>query len=118
MQENRIAKRGPQKLPLSELREHCVSVRLNARELAQLNASRGPFQRGEWMRMAALDQLPPTVPEVNVRAWSDLARLAANLNQAQAAINRGDAVGHQVELLEDLRQAVNTLRRELVGVKS
>lgn len=113
---DRAARRGPVPLPAADKRGHCVSVRLNGRELAQLDAQRGRFQRGEWLRMAALDQLPPSVPEANVQAWAELARLAANLNQAQAAINRGDADGHQVELLEDLRAAVATLRRELVGV--
>jgi hypothetical protein len=115
---DRAARRGPVPLPAADKRDHCVSARLNVRELAQLDAQRGRFQRGEWLRMAALDQLPPTVPEANARAWGELARLAANLNQAQAAINRGDADGHQVDLLDDLRAAVAALRRELVGVKS
>jgi hypothetical protein len=83
-----------------------------------LDGKRGKFQRGEWLRMAALDELPPAVPELNVRAWSELARLAANLNQAQASINRSDCDNHQVELLEYLRDAVATLRRELVGVQT
>jgi len=115
---DRAARRGPDPLPASEKRGHCVSVRLNVSELAQLDAVRGRSQRGEWLRMAALDQLPPTVPEANVRAWVELARLAGNLNQAQVVINRGDAGTHQVELLEDLKQAVSALRRELVGVRS
>jgi hypothetical protein len=114
---DRAARRGPVPLPASDKRGHCVSVRLNGRELAQLDGQRGRFQRGEWLRMSALDQLPPTVPEANVQAWAELARLAANLNQAHASINRGDSDGHQVELLEDLRAAVATLRRELVGVQ-
>jgi len=115
---DRAARRGPVPLSAADRRGHCVSVRLNGRELAQLDTQRGQFQRGEWLRMAALDQLPPTVPEANVHAWAALARLAGNLNQAQATINRGDSDSHQVELLEDLRAAVDTLRRELVGVKS
>lgn len=114
---DRAARRGPVPLPAADKRGHCVSVRLNGRELAQLDVQRGRFQRGEWVRMAALDQLPPTVPEANVQAWAELARLAANLNQAQTSINRGDTDSHQVELLQDLREAVATLRRELVGVR-
>ena len=115
---DRAARRGPIPLPSADKRSHCVSVRLNDRELALLDGQRGRFQRGEWLRVAALDQLPPTVPEINVRAWAELARLAANLNQAQAAINSGDCNNHQVELLEYLRNAVATLRRELVGVQT
>ena len=114
---DRTARRGPVPLPAADKRGYCVSVRLNGSELAQLDVQRGRFQRGEWLRMASLDQLPPTVPEANVQAWAELARLAANLNQAQTSINRGDTDSHQVELLQDLREAVATLRRELVGVR-
>ena len=115
---DRAARRGPVPLHPEDKRGHCVSVRLNSRELALLDGKRGQFQRGEWLRIAALDQLPPTVPELNVRAWSELARLAVNLNQAQASINRGDCDNHHVELLDYLRDAVATLRRELVGVQT
>jgi hypothetical protein len=89
---------------------------LNRGELAQLDGVRGRFQRGQWLRMATLGQLPPMVPAVNALAWAELARLAANLNQAQLAINRGDGDTHQLVLLEDLRNAVVALRRELIGV--
>ena len=95
---DRAARRGPVPLHAEDKRVNCVSVRLNNRELAMLDGKRGKFQRGEWLRIAALDQLPPTVPELNVRAWSELARLAANLNQAQASINRGDCDNHHVPL--------------------
>ena len=108
--------RGPVPLSAAKKRDHCVSVRLNHGELAQLDDVRGRFQRGQWLRMAALDQLPPVVPAVNGKAWAELARLAANLNQAQLAINRGDGDTHQIELLEDLRKAVAALRRGLIGV--
>ncbi len=114
--DDRPRPRGPVPLSAAEKRGHCVSVRLNRGELAQLDAVRGRFQRGQWLRMAALGELPPMVPAVNAQAWADLARLAANLNQAQLAINRGEGAAHQLELLEDLRQAVMALRRELVGV--
>ena len=107
--------RGPVPLSAADKRGHCVSVRLNGGELAQLDGVRGRFQRGQWLRMAALDQLPPVVPAVNVKAWAELARLAANFNQAQLAINRGSGDTHQIELLEGLREAVSALRRELIG---
>lgn len=88
----RVAKRGPRPLPDRERRDHCVSVRLNAAELAQLDDVRGRFQRGEWLRIAALDQLPPSIPAINRDAWLELARAAANLNQLAKHINqRGDA---------------------------
>ncbi len=108
--------RGRVPLTAAKKRALCVSVRLNTAELAQLDAVRGRFKRGHWLRIAALAHLPPMVPAVNAQAWAELARLAANFNQAQLAINRGDGDTHQLDLLEDLRQAVMALRRELVGV--
>ena len=44
------------------LRIHCVSVRLNKEELELLNASRGDKRKGEWLRMASLQKLPPAIP--------------------------------------------------------
>lgn len=117
----RKSRRGPRPLPPAERREHCVSVRLNADELARLDAARGAprpgaHQRGEWLRMAALDRLPRTVPAVNAHAWTELARVAANLNQAQRAVNEGRAEGYPVALFDDLAARVAELRRLLIGV--
>ena len=109
--------RGPKPLPLREKRLHCVSVRLNAIELARLNELRGGIACGEWLRMAALDAVPASVPSINQKAWIELARLAANLNQAQAAINRGEANEHQAQTLADLHASVSALRLSLLGVR-
>ena len=46
------------------LRIHCVSVRLNKEELELLNASRGDKRKGEWLRMASLQKLPPAIPAI------------------------------------------------------
>jgi len=113
----RPGRRGPASLPAGEKRLHCVSVRLNARELTQLDSVRGQFQRGTWLRIAALDHLPPSVPEVNAQAWAELARLAANFNQAQASINRGATDDHKTSQLKEIAQAVSALRRQLIGVR-
>jgi len=37
--------------------------------------------------MAALDRLPPTVPEINREAWTDLARAAGNRQPRSRAIS-------------------------------
>ncbi|HBW3471050.1 hypothetical protein JVW48_16700 [Klebsiella pneumoniae] len=38
------------------LRTHCVSVRLNNAELSKLNALRGDYAKGEWLRMSSLQK--------------------------------------------------------------
>jgi len=107
---DRTARRGPAPLPADERRNHCVSVRLNTGELATLDARRGAYQRGEWLRMAALDKLPPTVPAINVQAWAELARAAANLNQIARALNAGEKIERG-----GLRDQLNHFRAALIG---
>lgn len=109
---DRSARRGPAPLSDEERREHCVSVRLNVGELAMLDKRRGNFQRGEWLRMAALgmDKLPPTVPAINAQAWAELARAAANLNQIARALNQGEKVERG-----GLRDQLNQFRAALIG---
>ena len=47
--------------------------------------------------------------------WVELARLAANLNQLQRAINRGQTEGIPVTLVEELRRLLHDVRQSLVG---
>lgn len=113
--EGRKRRRGPIPLDVNERRNHCVSVRLNKHELDLLDARRAHFERGEWLRMAAIDQLPCSIPSLNREAWIELARLAANLNQFQAAINSGRARGYPSNFLEEVLAQVKALRRDLLG---
>lgn len=112
------APRGPKPLPARDLREHCVSVRLNESELLRLDALRGSLQRGAWLRLAALEKskVPLQIPEINRQAWVDLAKLSANLNQAQAAINGGIQSVYPDDLFTDLRESVRELRMSLIGL--
>lgn len=57
------------KMPTEALRSYCVSVRLNIEELQILEVKRGPYKKGEWLRMASLQKLPPVIPEINTEAW-------------------------------------------------
>lgn len=114
----RKARRGGRS-PLADhlRRDHCVSVRLNREELELLDNKRVSRQRGEWLRMAGLDKLPPQVPKLNQEAWGDLGRLASNLGQILAGINAGKikVVGHGLEqLLDDIRQKIIKLRASIL----
>ena len=108
------SRRGPKPLPTDETRTHCVSVRLNAVELATLDSQRGLMQRGEYLRVAALHRLPPVVPEINKNAWVELSRLSANLNQYQASINAHRAPHQQIDI-GHLSDQVAALRTDLLG---
>jgi hypothetical protein len=111
-------KRGPKPLALADKREHCVSVRLNSVELADLDSSRAlvKMQRGEYLRHASMGKLPPTIPPINREAWANLARVAANLNQYQHQINAGSVTGHPPKVIQKLAELVQVLRAELLGI--
>lgn len=113
-------KSGPKPLALADKRDHCVSVRLNSAELADLDAARASvrMQRGEYLRSASRGVLPPTIPQINREAWASLARVAGNLNQYQQAINAGTVHGHQPETIQELAELVQKLRAELLGITS
>lgn len=85
---DRSRRRGPVTLPAEEARRHCVSVRLNVQELRLLDEKRDRHQRGEWLRLAALDRLPPPPPPaLNREAWTALDSAAGNLNQIAKHLN-------------------------------
>jgi hypothetical protein len=65
--------------------------------------------------MAGIGKLPPSIPEINLKAWASLAQVVNNLNQYQLAINSGKAGGYPPDILEALRDDVQLLRRELIG---
>lgn len=64
-----------------ELRIHCVSVRLNNAELAKLNTLREHYPKGEWLRMASRQKLPPIIPAINTKAWKALTDISKKLNR-------------------------------------
>lgn len=112
-----MGKRGPRPLLADEKRNHCVSVRLNKQELADLDQGREKvkMQRGEYLRYASRGVIPKTIPEINREAWADLARLAANVNQQQAAINSGLATSTlESGALKELYLAIQALRLDLI----
>ena len=123
-------RRGPPPTPLAEKRRHRVSVYLNDAELAgligwvfpgddQVDGTALGVRRelGRYMRDATFDRLPPQIPAINREAWTELARLAGNLSRYVVAIDRGHAMGTPPELVADLREQVQTLRRELLGLR-
>lgn len=58
----------------------------------------------------------PPVPTVNMEAWRELARLAANVNQYQAAINQRAATTWPPDLIPDLLEAIRQVRFSLFGI--
>ena len=104
-----IRKRGRPRI--ADKRIHAVTARLSATELETLDSRRGMRRRGDYLRTAALGVLPPMVPTVNIDAWKQLARAAANLNQISAAFNeRGDLAS-----IVEARAVLHEFRSKLIG---
>ena len=123
-----MGKRGPDPRPEKELRKHHFGVYFTSAErdrLVSLAVPGDPSKLSDLgirrhvaahIRKAALGELPLTIPSINREAWAELARVAANLNQHQRAINEGRAVPGPIDL-SDLRASVDALRNELLGVR-
>ena len=114
----RVSKRGKfhtDKLPDNEIRSHCISVRLNEEELIILDSKRGQYKKGEWLRIASLNKLPPVLPEINREAWVKLGNLSQDLNRL---LNHLDSKSPDSELtrteLFALRRQIKTLRDHLI----
>lgn len=75
------------KIPSEAVRSYCVSVRLNVEELQLLNIKRGSYKKGEWLRMASLQKLPPVIPAINTEAWKALSDISQKLNRIAAHID-------------------------------
>lgn len=92
------------KLPANRLRRYSVTVRLNEVELSKVNQSRGQISRSCWLRSSALQQLPPSVPEMNQLAWQQLTASLQKLNDLTSFLNRrgSDAqpLSHEVNALK------------------
>lgn len=98
-----------------ELRIHCVSVRLNNVELAKLNTLREHYSKGEWLRMASLQKLPPVIPAINTEAWKALSDISQKLNRIAAHIDGKSKDSHltHTELFAVKRQ-LEELRHNLL----
>ena len=99
-----------------ELRIHCVSVRLNNAELAKLNTLREHYSKGEWLRMASLQKLPPVIPAINTKAWIALTDISQKLNRIAAHIDGKSKDSHltHTELFAVKRQ-LEELRTNLLS---
>lgn len=99
------------KLPPNRLRKYSVTVRLNEVELSKVNQSRGQLSKSCWLRSSALNQLPPSVPEINKEAWQELTGSLQKLNDLTSFLLR------RGEEAQPLSQEVTALKVKLSHVR-
>ncbi|EJW5054655.1 hypothetical protein OCE66_003504, partial [Salmonella enterica] len=75
------------KTPSQQTRSHCISIRLNDAELYYVDGLREDLNRAVWIRMSALNHLPPKIPEINLTVWKDLAKASQDLNNLVQHLN-------------------------------
>lgn len=73
--------RDRMKEKIKNLRNICISVRLNDIELNNLNLSRGEYSKGKWLRLCFLNNTPTIIPEVNIYTWKELSDINNKLNR-------------------------------------
>lgn len=99
------------KLPPNRLRRYSVTVRLNEIELSKVNQSRGQLSKSCWLRSSALQQLSPSVPEINKEAWQELTGSLQKLNDLTSFLLR------RGEDAQPLSQEVSALKVKLLHVR-
>lgn len=99
------------KLPPNRIRKHTVTVRLSDLELKQVNYSRNQLSKSCWLRSSALNQLPPSVPELNKEAWQELTGSLQKLNDLGSFLLR------RGEDAQPLSQEVSALKVKLSHVR-
>lgn len=109
--------------PRAERRTEKITVMVSPSERQALEGQAGAagLETGVYLRAVGLrHRVAGVVPAINLTAWRELARAAANLNQIAAHLNGGgrfDARGtpRLTEALDALREEVTALRLGLLG---
>ena len=106
------------KLPPNRIRRHTVTVRLNDIELAKINGSRNQLSKSCWLRSSALQQLPPSVPEVNKNAWQELTGSLQKLNDLTSfLLRRGEDAQPLSQELTALKMKLSHVRDALITLE-
>lgn len=106
------------KLPPNRIRKHTITVRLNDIELAKVNGSRNQLSKSCWLRSSALQQLPPSVPELNKEAWQQLTASLQKLNDLGSfLLRRGEDAQPLSQELTALKAKLSHVRDALLSVE-
>lgn len=99
-------------LPPNLIRHHIVKLRLNDLENDYLNAMRSVLKlsRAEYTRLAILENLPMQNPLINIVAWTELSKVASNLNQL---VRKTPNAVHAD--IEECKNILKQLRAKLLG---
>ena len=91
-------------------------IRVNEEELAEIEFLRGPMQRATFIRQKALGELVSSdIPEINLKAYGELAKVGSNLNQLLKLLHSFDGEDRfKFKLVTDAIDEVYALRTALL----
>jgi hypothetical protein len=119
MKTEKKRKRGPAALPPGDKRSRRVTVFVRLEELDKLADRAGGTELiPSFLRAAGLGKSAPrrlVVPVLNQQAWSDLARVSANLNQIAHRLHLAELEAGPGPELDEISQALTDFRRRLLG---
>lgn len=106
-----------EKTSVDNLRKYCVSVRFNKVELEHLNSRRGLKSKGEWLRIASLNQFPPVVPSINIDAWKFLGKISQQFNHVISHLkSKSIESGLTKTEIFFIKKIINELRTNLLSI--
>lgn len=116
----KYSRRGPVPRAVEEQRTHAITVRFNAKERAELEKkcqAVGDMTHGKFLRLAALNCLPPApIPAISCEAMDLLGEIGRELK----TYSREDVVGQippkQAAALVALEDLLLDVRRQLLGL--
>ncbi|MEI7430593.1 MAG: hypothetical protein WCL27_09060 [Betaproteobacteria bacterium] len=104
-------------VPAGEKRNEKITACFTQAERNQIltKATEAHLPLGTFLRKSALGHPIQTLPVINAQRWAELARTTANLNAMAAKIHRGEISYLPAEVLDELREQVESVRRLLMG---
>lgn len=116
----KYSRRGPVPRAVEEQRTHAVTVRFNAKERAELEQkcqAADDMTHGRFLRLAALNCLPPPpIPSISCEAMDVLGEIARELKTYTHEDIVGQIPPAQVAALVALEDLLLTVRRQLIGL--
>lgn len=104
----------------ADIRGFIIGVRANHAELSEIQAKAKEMNLpvGRFLRQAALARVLPrrSVPELNRKAYGELARMGGNLNQMARAANQGN-ITLSAQFFFQLKGLLEEVRLALLGVQ-
>lgn len=103
-------------LPAHEIRKKAETYLTPAeRVVIQEKARSAHLSLATYLRKSALGHAVHSVPVINAQRWAELARTTANLNAIAAKIHQGEIAYLPEQVLDELREQVESVRRLLMG---